>query len=53
MVHDWCEGCGRCAERCGQGAIRVENGRAAVDMEKCVLCGYCAGACPQFSIKVV
>ncbi|NLF27820.1 MAG: 4Fe-4S binding protein [Clostridiales bacterium] len=53
MVHDWCEGCGRCVERCSQRAIRVADGRAAVDMEKCVLCGYCAGACPQFCIKVV
>ena len=53
MVHDWCEGCGRCAERCRQKAIRVVNGRAAVDQEKCVFCGYCARACPQFCIKVV
>ena len=53
MVHDWCEGCGRCAARCGQGAIHIIGGRAQVDMEKCVLCGYCAGVCPQVCIKVV
>lgn len=53
MVHDWCEGCGRCAERCRQKAIRVVDGRARVDSEKCVFCGYCARACPQFCIKVV
>ena len=53
MVHDWCEGCGRCEARCRQGAIRVIEGRARVDMEKCVLCGYCAGVCPQVCIKVV
>lgn len=53
MVHDWCEGCGRCAERCRQKAIAVVDGRAVVDASKCVFCGYCARACPQFCIKVV
>ena len=53
MVHDWCEGCGRCAERCRQHAIAVVDGRAVVDQDRCVFCGYCARACPQFCIKVV
>lgn len=53
MIHDWCEGCGLCAKRCGQGALTVIDGRARVDRSKCVLCGYCAPVCPQFCIKVV
>ena len=53
MVHDWCEGCGKCAERCRQKAITVVDGRARVDQSKCVFCGYCARTCPQFCIKVV
>ena len=53
MVHDWCEGCGKCAERCRQRAIAVVDGRARVDASKCVFCGYCARVCPQFCIKVV
>ena len=53
MVHDWCEACGKCAERCRQRAITIENGRAQIDPEKCVFCGYCAHVCPQFCIKVV
>ena len=53
MVHDWCEGCGKCAERCKQKAISIINGKASVDAAKCVFCGYCARACPQFCIKVV
>lgn len=53
MVHDWCEGCGRCAKRCGQRAIEIVEGRARVNQERCVFCGYCARACPQFCIKVV
>ena len=53
MVHDWCEGCGKCAQRCRQRAIQIVDGKALVDSEKCVFCGYCARACPQFCIKVV
>ena len=53
MVHDWCEGCGRCRERCRQRAIEIVDGRARIDQSRCVFCGYCARACPQFCIKVV
>ena len=53
MVHDWCEGCGRCRDRCAQKAIDIVDGRAKIDQSRCVFCGYCARACPQFCIKVV
>ena len=53
MVHDYCEGCGKCAERCTQQAISILDGRARIDPEKCIFCGYCARVCPQFCIKVV
>lgn len=53
MVHDYCEGCGRCAERCRQKAIQILDGQAHIDQSKCVFCGYCARICPQFCIKVV
>ena len=53
MVHDWCEGCGRCRDRCRQKAIEIVDGRARIDDAKCVFCGYCARVCPQFCIKVV
>ncbi len=48
----WCEGCGRCVERCGQQALSIIGGKAVVDSEKCVLCGYCGTVCPQFAIKI-
>lgn len=48
----WCEGCGKCAERCGQGALEMVGGKAAAKHEKCVLCGYCGSVCPQFAIKI-
>lgn len=53
LVHDWCEGCGRCAERCRQNAVSIRQGRAVIDPQRCVFCGYCARVCPQFCIKVV
>lgn len=53
MVHDWCEGCGKCLARCHQNAISIAGGKAEIDQEKCVFCGYCARACPQVCIKVV
>ena len=51
-IAEWCEGCGRCVARCGQGALSLKDGRAVARQEACVRCGYCAGVCPQFCIKV-
>ena len=48
----WCEGCGRCVERCGQEALEIINGKVEVMQERCVLCGYCGSVCPQFAIKI-
>jgi len=48
----WCEGCGRCVERCRQNALELIKGKAVVNHEKCVLCGYCGSVCPQFAIKI-
>jgi len=48
----WCEGCGRCVERCTHGALELIEGKAYVKQEKCILCGYCGSVCPQFAIKV-
>jgi uncharacterized protein len=48
----WCDACGKCIERCGQGALKINDGKTTVIKEKCVLCGYCGSACPQFAIKI-
>ena len=53
LVEDWCEGCGRCVQRCGQKALSLRDGRAVVEDARCVRCGYCAAVCPQFCLKVV
>ena len=53
LIDSWCSGCGSCSKKCAQKAITVENGKAVVNPEKCVLCGYCSAYCPDFCIKVV
>lgn len=53
LIHDWCTGCGACAEVCGQGALSLRENQMTVDPSRCVLCGYCAPVCPDFCIKVV
>lgn len=52
-IDSWCGGCGKCAEKCGQRAISVVNGKAVCEHKKCLLCGYCSSVCPEWAIKVV
>lgn len=42
-----CLGFGTCVEACKFGAMRVENGKARVDADKCTGCMACAEACPR------
>jgi len=48
-----CQRCGRCAERCPAGAMRLGAKCAESDAAKCVLCGYCIPACERFCIRMV
>lgn len=52
-IGDWCEGCGFCVTKCKHNAIQIKEGRAKVDMTKCVLCGYCGKYCKEFCIKII
>lgn len=51
-VDFWCEGCGKCADRCKQRALELKEGKISINHDKCVLCGYCASSCPAFALKV-
>lgn len=42
-----CLGFGDCIKACRFGAIKIENGLAKIDMEKCTGCGACVEACPK------
>ena len=42
-----CLGFGDCVRVCKFGAIRIENGVAVIDKEKCTGCGACKDVCPK------
>ncbi len=52
-IDKWCQGCGKCVERCRQGALSIINGRAIPDYSLCRLCGYCSTVCREMCIKIV
>lgn len=51
-VDFWCEGCGKCVDRCKQNALSIREGKLHIERGKCVLCGYCSASCPAFALKV-
>lgn len=48
-----CLGYGDCAAVCKFDSIKIENGKATVDREKCVGCGSCVKVCPKRVIKLI
>jgi len=51
---DECKGesCHACEDVCPCNAITLENGKAHINPDHCVLCGVCAKACPQNNITI-
>ncbi len=48
-----CLGYGSCVKVCSEGAIRIADGIAVVDPEKCIACGKCVKECPNHVITLV
>jgi Na+-translocating ferredoxin:NAD+ oxidoreductase RNF subunit RnfB len=48
-----CCGFGTCAEVCPYDAIRITDGLAVVDSEKCQACGKCVLVCPNRLIEII
>jgi iron only hydrogenase large subunit-like protein len=42
-----CRDCYRCLKVCPVKAIKMKNGQAYVDAERCIACGTCIRECPQ------
>lgn len=53
QIADWCVGCKSCIKKCNHKALSLENEKAVVDKDKCVLCGYCSKYCKDFCIKII
>lgn len=53
IMEQFCKGCGECVPACTNNGIYLEDGKARIKSEDCILCGYCAAACPDFIIRVV
>ena len=52
LVTNACQAClaRPCLVNCGKKAIRIKEGRARIDGEKCVNCGLCLQNCPYHAI---
>lgn len=48
-----CLGYGSCVKVCPFDAIKVENGIAVVDKDKCKACGKCVEVCPKNLISLI
>lgn len=48
-----CVGLGTCLNSCKFDAIKIKNGIAVVDNDKCTACGMCVAACPKGIIKLI
>ncbi len=48
-----CLGCGTCEYVCKFDAIKIVDGLAIIDKEKCTACLKCIGACPKGIIELV
>lgn len=42
-----CHDCYRCVRVCPVNAIKMKNGQAQVEIDRCILCGTCIIECPQ------
>lgn len=47
-----CSGCGECSRVCPPRAIRMENKKPVVDLERCIRCFCCQELCPKKAVKI-
>jgi NAD-dependent dihydropyrimidine dehydrogenase PreA subunit/DNA-binding Lrp family transcriptional regulator len=47
-----CQGCGTCSERCQMEAVRLDDGKVVLDVDRCIGCGLCVNTCPTNSLSL-
>jgi dihydroorotate dehydrogenase/Pyruvate/2-oxoacid:ferredoxin oxidoreductase delta subunit len=52
VIDDRCTGCGQCVTSCYAAALKMENGRPAVNYGYCSGCGVCESICHSGAIMV-
>jgi electron transfer flavoprotein alpha subunit len=52
IINEKCIGCKLCVPACPLGAIKVENKKAIIDLDKCNLCGACPSSCKFKAIEI-
>lgn len=51
---DRCDGCGRCAPSCAEGAIEIIDGKAKIVKDMyCDGLGACLGECPKGALRII
>lgn len=48
-----CCGLGSCAKACPYDAIKIVNGLAKIDRDRCMACGRCVSVCPNRLIELI
>ena len=47
-----CNGCGVCEKRCQMDALRLEDEKVVLDVNRCIGCGLCVSTCPTKSLTL-
>lgn len=48
-----CLSCEVCIDRCQMEALRLENEKVVLDLNRCIGCGLCVSTCPSESLSLV
>ena len=53
LVADKCHGCTHCLNYCPTEAIRIKNGKAEINPDRCIDCGQCIRVCRNKAKKSI
>lgn len=52
IMTDICVGCARCAQSCPADTIRMEKGKAVIELGDCIRCFCCQELCPHEAVEI-